>query len=432
MKRDIINHLLSEVSHRMLAVVGVLVLALGMVTALAFTPAPVSPEDRVEVVETLKLTLGNPLDQGDEIYAREERIVRGERLDQLLSRLGITDNDARAYFLRSPETAVLHRQLVPGRVVNARVGGDGSLFSLYFPLNGGENGLIIEEEDGRLKARETARQYETRQIMKSGEIRYSLFGATDSLGIPDSIAVQMAEIFSGDIDFHRDLRKGDRFSLVYEMRFLHGKPASAGRILAVEFINAGRTYQAFYFAREDGASYYNGEGDSLRKAFLRSPLAFSRVTSNFGRRFHPIHKTWREHKGIDYGAPTGTPIRATGDGIVQFIGVRGGYGNLIVLSHRGQYQTAYAHMSRFANSLKKGSRVTQGETIGYVGSTGWTTGPHLHYEFRVRGQHVNPLSIALPTSIPLTSAQKANFQRESADLKTMLALLKNAPVAHFE
>jgi len=433
MKRSIVNYLTAfpEIPRRLLAVIAVSVL--GMVTALAFTPQPEHLEDRVEVVEMLKLPLADPLAQGDEIYIREERIVRGEQLDHLLVRLGVTDGDSRRNILRSPKTKILHRQLVPGRVVDARVRGDGTLVSLYFPLNGGENGMLIEENDGSLTVLEGARPYETRQIMKSGEIRYSLFGATDSLGIPDSIAIQMAEIFSGDIDFHRDLRKGDRFSLVYEMRYLNGKPAIAGRILAAEFVNAGKSYQAFYFAHGDGkGGYYNAEGGRLKKAFLRSPLEFSRMTSGFAMRFHPIHKTWREHKGVDYGAPTGTPVRATGDGVVQFVGEKGGYGKLIVLAHAGKYQTAYAHLSRFASSLKQGGRVSQGDTIGYVGSTGWSTGPHLHYEFRVQGQAVNPLSVAVPVSIPLEAKQKAAFQRESANLQMAIALLKNTPVALFE
>ncbi|MDR0233575.1 MAG: M23 family metallopeptidase [Zoogloeaceae bacterium] len=430
--QSIVNHLpgFPEAPRRLLAVAGVFVLS--MVTALAFTHQPEYPEGHIEVVEALNLPAGEPLDQGDEIYVREERIIRGEQLDHLLVRLGVTDNDSRKYVLRAPETQILHRQIVPGRVVEARVRADGSLLRLYFPLNGGENGMVVEEWDGRLTAYESARKYETRQVMKSGEIRYSLFGATDEVGIPDNIAIQMAEIFSGDIDFHRDLRQGDRFSLIYEMRYLHGKPAGAGRILAVEFTNVGKTHQAFYFMHKDGSGhYYNARGERLKKAFLRSPLEFSRVTSGFSLRFHPILKTWREHKGVDYGAPTGTPVRATGDGVVQFIGPRGGYGNLVVLSHAGHYQTAYAHLSRFA-SLKQGSRVSQGDTIGYVGSTGWSTGPHLHYEFRVQGQPINPLSIKLPTSIPLTPAQKIEFQRESAELQARIALLKDMPVARFE
>lgn len=433
MKRGIVNYLpgFPEISRRMFAAMAVLIL--GMVTALAFTPTPELTDERVDVVEILQLPSGQPLNQGHEIYVREERIAQGEQLDHLLVRLGVTDNEARRYVLRAPETQILHRQLVPGRMVDAKVHADGSLVSLYFPLNGGENGMLIKRRNGRLTARETARQYETRLMMKSGEIRHSLFGATDSLGIPDGIAIQLAEVFSGDIDFHRDLRQGDRFSLVYEMRYLHGKPANPGRILAAEFVNAGKTYQAFYFTHKDGSGgYYNARGEHLKKAFLRSPLAFSRVTSGFSLRLHPILGTWREHKGIDYGAPTGTPVRATGNGVVQFIGNRGGYGNLILLTHRGNYQTAYAHLSRFAGSLKQGSRVSQGDTIGYVGRTGWATGPHLHYEFRVQGRAVNPLSIAMPNNIPLTKAQKADFEQESAPLQTRIALLKEMHTAHFE
>jgi murein DD-endopeptidase MepM/ murein hydrolase activator NlpD len=214
---------------------------------------------------------------------------------------------------------------------------------------------------------------------------------------------------------------------------LEGKPAGTGRILAVEFINGGQAHQAFYFAQEDGSGdYYNAQGKRLKKAFIRSPLAFSRVTSGFAMRLHPILKTWRAHKGIDYGAPTGTKVRATGDGTVQFIGQQGGYGNLVILAHAGNYQTAYAHLSRFPANLKKGDKVEQGETIGYVGSTGWATGPHLHYEFRVNGRQIDPLSIDIPASVPLNASQEAAFRRVAQQQLVQLALLRGMPGTGFE
>ncbi|MDR1889794.1 MAG: peptidoglycan DD-metalloendopeptidase family protein [Zoogloeaceae bacterium] len=407
---------------------------LGMVTAIAVTPPPtLPPEAFSEVVEQLALTASAPLDQGDEIYLREARINRGDTLGRLLSRLGIVDEAAQRYLLLAPETQALHRQLVPGRVVSARTNAEGALISLNFPMNGGDTVTLVERQQGRLTAREQTLQYETQQVLKSGEIRYSLFGATDSAGIPDAIAVQMAEIFSGEIDFHRDLRQGDRFTLVYEMQYYAGRAARTGRILSAEFTNNGKTHQAFLYTQDDGRqSYYDAEGKSLKKAFLRSPLEFSRVTSGFALRFHPILKTWRAHKGVDYGAPTGTSVRATGDGVVQFVGKQGGYGNLVVLTHAGNYQTAYAHLSRFAAGLKKGDRVRQGDTIAYVGQTGWATGPHLHYEFRIKGAQVNPLSLNLPTAPPLDKRQQALFRDKAQEQLTLLQLLKDAPVAYFE
>jgi murein DD-endopeptidase MepM/ murein hydrolase activator NlpD len=407
--------------------------ALGMVTAIAVTPpSSLPPEAFAEVVEQLALTASAPLDQGDEIYLREARVSRGDTLGKLLSRLGIADEEAQRYLLVAPETQALHRQLVPGRVVSARTNAEGALVSLYFPMNGGDVMTIVERQQGQLTAREQTVQYETQSVLKFGEIRYSLFGATDSAGIPDAIAVQMAEIFSGEIDFHRDLRQGDRFTLVYEMQYYGGRAARTGRILSAEFVNNGRTHQAFLHEQDGRYSYYDADGKSLKKAFLRSPLEFSRVTSGFALRFHPILKTWRAHKGVDYGAPTGTSVRATGDGVVQFVGKQGGYGNLVVLAHTGNYQTAYAHLSRFAAGLKKGDRIQQGDTIAYVGQTGWATGPHLHYEFRIKGAQVNPLSLNLPTTPPLNERQQALFKDKAQAQIALLQLLKDAPVMRFE
>ena len=231
--------------------------------------------------------------------------------------------------------------------------------------------------------------------MKSGVIRSSLFAATDDASIPDSIAMQLGDVFSGDIDFHRDLRKGDRFSVIYELHYLGGRPVRAGRVLAAEFTNNGKTFRAVHF----GNGYYAPDGKNLRKAFMRSPLEFSRVSSGFGMRRHPIAQAWRKHEGIDYAAPTGTRVRAVGDGVVEHAGAKGGYGNVVILRHHGQYATVYAHLSRI--SVRKGARVAQNDTIGAVGQTGWATGPHLHYEFRVAGQARNPFSIAMPAANPV-------------------------------
>ncbi|MDR0529163.1 MAG: M23 family metallopeptidase [Zoogloeaceae bacterium] len=405
--------------------------ALCVLTALALPVAPDLPSDFMETrSEALELLGGIPLSQGEDRYAREEKIARGERFDQLLARLGIADETALRQFLARPEARTLYRQMVPGRLVRAETTAEGGLLRLEFPLSGGGALLSVERADDHFVVREIAPRLETRQAFARGEILHSFFGATDGAGIPDSVAQQMVDIFSGEIDFHRDLRRGDRFDILYEQPYLAGSPAGAGRILAARFVNSGKTHQAFWFAQADGrGDYYSAEGNSLRKAFMRSPLPFSRVTSGFALRLHPILKTWRAHKGMDYGAPSGTPVRATGDGVVRFVGRQGGYGQLVVLAHMGQYQTAYAHLSRFAPGLKTGSRVTQNEVIGYVGQTGWATGPHLHYEFRVRGQAVNPLSVPLPTRIALSGAQKEIFLARVPDLESKLNRLSVFPVA---
>src|SRR6266700_2947930 len=201
--------------------------------------------------------------------------------------------------------------------------------------------------------------------MKSGEIKTSLFAATDAAGIPDGIAIQLADIFGGDVDFHRDLRRGDRFGVLFETFYHGGKTVRFGRVLAAEFYSQRKTYRAVWFQDPWGrGGYYTPDGENLRKVFLRSPLEFSRITSGFGLRRHPIFRHWRAHQGIDYGAPVGTGVRSTGDGVVSFAGRRNGYGNIIVLRHHGGYSTYYAHLRDFAPALRAGSRVVQGEIIG--------------------------------------------------------------------
>jgi len=234
-------------------------------------------------------------------------------------------------------------------------------------------------------------------------------------------------VFGGDIDFYLDLRRGDRFAVVYELRYVDGEPVGPGRIVAAEFENRGRTLRAFRWRLDDGdEGYYGDDGAPLRKAFLRSPMEFSRVTSGFSAaRFHPILQTWRAHKGVDYGAPAGTPVRATGDARVVFAGRQGGYGNVIELRHRGQFSTLYAHLSRFAPQVKAGIRVAQGEVIGYVGQTGWATGPHLHYEFRVAGEQRNPLTVALPGGAPLAPTQRGAFAESIVPAAAQLALARD-------
>jgi murein DD-endopeptidase MepM/ murein hydrolase activator NlpD len=226
------------------------------------------------------------------------------------------------------------------------------------------------------------------------------------------------------------LRRGDRFSVVYEMLYYEGSAVKAGRVMAAEFINAGKTHRAMWFGDQDGrGGYYTPEGKNLRKAFMRSPLEFSRVTSGFAMRVHPTQGGWRQHKGVDYGAPTGTRIRATADGVVNFIGRQNGYGNVIVLRHQNNVTTLYGHMNNFASGLRKGSRVSQGDAIGYVGATGWATGPHLHYEFRVGTEHRNPLTVAMPSAEPLPTYRFAAFKAHVRELGSSLNLLSHIALA---
>ena len=348
-------------------------------------------------------------------------ISRGnESAEALLRRMAIQDPSA-ASFIR---TDALARRLLQGRgkMLQARTSADGSLVELVarYPAENTEQAkthftrLSVSREQNHWISRIEAAAFTSHPRMASATIQTSLFSATDDARLPDSVAAQLAEIFSTDIDFHRELRKGDRFSLLYESLWADGQPVAwndgAGRILAAEFINKGRSHHALLFDGGSGgrSGYFAADGSSKRRAFLASPMEFSRITSGFANRFHPILQTWRQHLGVDYGAPTGTPVRSLGDGVVDFAGWRNGYGNVVEIRHGNERSTLYAHLS--AMNVKKGERVSQSQRIGAVGSTGWSTGPHLHFEFRVRGQHQDPLLVAR-TSEPaqIDAAAKLRF-----------------------
>jgi len=406
---------------------------LGM--AVAFGIAPASDPRPVElktVIEGLALPQADALNPGDDTYWREVRIQRGDTIGSLLNRLQIEDAAA-VNFLRSAKDAKTLYQLVPGRSVRAQTSASGELIALRY-IASDNTQLMVDRDGAEFKASEQTAPLETRTIMKSGEIRSSLFGATDAAGVPDAISTQMAEVFSSDIDFHLDIRKGDRFAVVYEMLYSNGEPVKAGRVLAAQFVNQGKAYHAMYFRdREGREGYYTPEGNNLRKAFLRSPLEFSRITSGFTRaRFHPVLKTWRAHKGVDYGAPTGTRVRATADGTVALVGKQSGYGNLVILQHKGSFSTAYAHLSAFAKGVRKGARVNQGDIIGYVGATGMATGPHLHYEFRVAGVQRNPLTVPMPQSFPIAAQYKNDFLAAARPLGAQLEMLRSLNLASIE
>lgn len=401
----------------------ILVLAVSGAVGAFATMAPSSDDafllSRTSSVEPLPIP-AEALLPSPASYIREERFQRGDTLPAFLARLGIGDEDvARLVRLRQLQA------LRPGYHVTSEVSADGKLMTLSF-LTGRDTLVQIGRlGDGFFPSEERAALY-TQVAMRSTEVQSSLFAASDDAGIPDSVAMQLADIFGGDIDFHRDLRKGDQFTVVYELHHLAGRPVRAGRVLAAEFVSRGKAYRAVHYRN----GYYAPDGNNLRKAFLRAPLEFSRVSSGFGMRRHPIAQAWRAHQGIDYAAPTGTRVRAVGDAVVEHAGPRGGYGNAVILRHNGQYSTVYAHLSRIA--VKRGARVAQNDTIGFVGQTGWATGPHLHYEFRVGGQARNPLSIAMPAALPVPAAELPAFKAQAAPLITRLELLSNSNLALLE
>ena len=408
---------------------------LGMVAAFALAPAEDEGHIPLQtVVEQLATRTATLLDSESATFLREERVLRSDSVATLLNRLGVADAEAQTFIHTNAATAAISRQLRPGKVVTAKTGESGELQALYFPLNGKDATLVVERRGNGFVASERALDLQPQVVVKAGEIRSSLFAATDAAGIPDAIATQLAEIFSGDIDFYRDLRKGDRFALVYETLNDRGQPVRTGRILSAEFTNNQKTFTAYWFQPPgENGGYYTADGRNLRKAFLRSPLEFSRVTSGFSSaRLHPVLQTVRAHKGIDYGAPIGTKVRSVADGTVQFAATQGGYGKLIVIKHQGAYSTAYGHLSAFAGGIRPGARVSQGDTIGFTGQTGLASGPHLHYEFRVNSQQVNPLAISLPTAVPLGTAQIARFKSAIETPRAQLSLARQTMASGIE
>jgi len=411
----------------------------GVVTAFGIAPDTITERiAQSRVVESITLAPVLPAAgvAQAQTFWREERIQRGETLASLLARLGVEDTPAVNY-LRTTRDARSLFQLVPGRAVSAQITADGQLVTLRY-LNGGTL-LTVTREGESFNATEQAALLETRVVSAAGEIRSSLFAATDLLNVPDAVAMQMVEVFSTDIDFHKDLRKNDRFSLVYEMHYDRGEPVRSGRLLSAEFVNQGKTLNAVWFAAKDavnnseGGSYYTLDGKNIRKAFLRSPLEFSRITSGFtAARYHPILQTWRAHTGVDFAAPIGTRIKATADGVVDFAGVQGGYGNAVILRHQSKITTLYAHLSGFAPALRKGAKVQQGDIIGSVGMTGLTTGPHVHYEFRVNDVHRDPLSVAVPVAFPIAPEHRQQFLQVAAPLARTMTTLRSVTPSTFE
>lgn len=290
--------------------------------------------------------------------------------------------------------------------------------------------IEFERDDGSFEGRIVEEQLERRLEHAHGVIRTSLFQAAADAGLENRMIMELVDIFGWDIDFVLDIRRGDRFTLIHESFYKDGDRVRTGRIVAAEFENRGTTHRALRYTDADGETdYFAPDGTSMRKAFLRSPVEFSRISSRFGKRYHPILERMRDHEGVDYAARSGTPIRSTGDGRIVQRGRNGGYGNFVLIRHGNGYSTAYAHMRNFANGQRAGSTVEQGEVIGYVGSTGRSTGPHLHYEFRVKGEHRDPLNMEFPSVDPIASDQRDRFEEKTRPLVAQLSTLGRAYAA---
>jgi murein DD-endopeptidase MepM/ murein hydrolase activator NlpD len=444
--RQLGTHLQQARRKHALAVGGAVALVAGSLSALAVAVAPLAPDpaqwpqqlvtvpvESLPVIPQLEALAAQPL------VLNQTVVVRGpDTLHGLLRRAGVQDGSAVAALVR--DAAVVDALKASGaRSFEVRTTAEGALEQLTVRMEGPKD-EIAPDHFRRVTVRRGAEGWvstvESAPLTRSvrfagGTIRHSLFGATDDAGLPDTMAIQLAEIFSGDIDFHRELRKGDTFHVAYEALYADGEPIAwdqgTGRVLGATFDNAGDRYEAYWFESGDKGkgAYYDAQGRSRKRAFLASPLAFSRVTSGFAMRRHPILKTWRAHTGVDYAAPTGTPVRVVSDGIVRFAGWRGGYGQVVEIEHSQNRSTLYAHLSRIA--VRKGARVQQGDNIGSVGSTGMSTGPHLHFELRVAGVHQDPQRLVKHAEQrQLDKAQLRAFADQSQALKAGLETAQEA------
>ncbi len=371
-------------------------------------------------------------------YIREEPMQRGDTIASLLKRLGVDDPDAQQ-FIRGNAVARNLFYLEPGQVVQVEADQDNLLVSLHAALGGNvsaSNELVIgragdDPGEPAYKAEVRTIKNELRYEMRSGIVAAEGFFKTmDTANVPDEIARQMVSIFSGVIDFQHDIVADDRFRIVYEVGFRDGALVRNGRVVAVELINRGQLYQALWYAAEGSKAgdYYTFDGRSLKRPFLRSPVEFSRMSSGFGWRNHPLHHQWVQHKGVDFAAPAGSRVVATANGTVDFVGQQTGYGNIVILRHSEGFSTFYAHLSGYAD-IRPGQSVTQGQLIGYVGQTGWSTGPHLHYEFRFNDVPQDPLSAILMEPVTLSGRVRQQFQNFASDMLSRINVLRTYSVA---
>jgi murein DD-endopeptidase MepM/ murein hydrolase activator NlpD len=401
------------------------------VASLGPDPANLPVRQLLEAVEPLPLEQQmQELDLFSLKLFRSDVTRASDTADALLTRLGIDDPQAAA-FLRKDAAFRTHMLGRAGRSLTAEASDQHALQKLSGRWAPDDDGtfkrLVVERtpHDGFVSRVETGPLMAATR-MASATVRSSLFSAADEAHIPDAVVSQVIDIFSGDIDFHRSLHGGDRLSVVYEALEADGEPMRTGRVLSAEFVNKGQRHQAVWF-QEPGSkgAYYTLDGKSLDTSYLASPMEFSRVTSGFEMRFHPILHRWKAHLGTDYGAVTGTPVRTVGEGAVAFAGEQNGFGNVVIVKHNNTDETLYAHLSRI--DVRVGQSVTQGQKVGAVGSTGWATGPHLHFEFRVNGVHRNPTEIAkLSNGVTLTSEVRPQFDRLANSMRTQLAAAASA------
>ena len=378
---------------------------------------------------TALLTQPSPLeDVGDQAATpsavaaawKEAIVAKGDNLSRIFARSGISAVDLDKIMTLGAAVNTLKR-IYPGQTLQLRADDSGRLQELRYEESP-TLGLLVRRDGEKFTATSIHRIPDRQVAHASSVIESSLFESGQEAGMTDGMTMDLAGIFGWDIDFALDIREGDRFTVIYDELYLDGERIGEGHILAAEFINQGQVYRAIRYTDAEGhTAYYTPDGHSLRRAFLRTPVEFSRISSGFNlKRKHPILNRIRAHKGVDYAAPQGTPVKATGDGRIVFRGVKGGYGNVVIIQHGSTYSTLYAHLSGFARTVNVGTRVRQGQTIGYLGMTGLATGPHLHYEFLVNGAHRNPLTVKFPEAMPIEARFRHDFQKQA---RTLLAQL---------
>ncbi len=381
-----------------------------------------TPEVSSPVVEPVSEATTNT-----ELTQITHRIEKGENLSVIFGKMSLSTKDLHQ-ITHANEFGKQFAHLKTGNELVASIDNEGQLIELIYKKNPIET-LIAKRQGDDFLVEIDRKAVETQLASAHATVHSSLFLDGKAAGLNDNLIMQLANIFAWDIDFALNLREGDQFTVVYEKHLVDGQEIDGGEIVSAEFINQGQNYTAVRFVEADGSTgYYTPEGKSLRKAFIRTPVAFARISSRFNlRRKHPVLNRIRAHKGVDYAARTGTPVKTTGNGRIVFRGRKGGYGNTIIVKHGQKYTTLYAHLSRFKKGLKTGSRVKQGQIIGYVGKSGLATGPHLHYEFRINGKHRNPLTVKLPNSKPIDKSLLAEFKNQTTPL---LAQLNKAKASH--
>jgi len=395
--------------------------------------APLEAEELLNPLATL-IPKSNPLSfyefdtapqqaEATDPLVKHEVVSKGDNLSTIFQRAGL-DNKKLAEVLESCKESKTLKQMHPGHRLTFTVDPQGTLKRVDYQPNLLETRTFTRQGD-KFVYSESKRKPDIQTKVASAVIQSSLYGAAKTAQISDRLIYDMANVFAFDIDFALDLQPGDSFKILYEEAYLDGKKVGGEQLLAAEFINEGKVYKAVRYLDKDGqAQFYSDDGKALRKGFLRTPVEFARISSGFSLgRMHPILNKIRAHKGVDYSAPTGTPIMAAGDGKVTLAGTYSGYGNCVTIDHAGNFSTLYGHMSRFANGIRKGSSVKQGQIIGYVGSTGLATGPHLHYEFHIGDKVVNPVTVTLPKADGIAKNEMARF---SAQIQPLFAQLKDA------